>query len=163
MPERDDLHFLVVGDGPARAELESYAEAKGLRERVTTLGLVSRERVGHYVAAFDVALQPSVVEYASPLKLFEYMALGRAIVAPDQDNIREVLSDGEDAVLFDPDDTEAFTRAIVGLCRDDALRDRLGRAAAALIDDGEYTWAANARRVVELARDMPGENGPSGS
>lgn len=152
MPERTDLHLLVVGDGPAREELETYAQSQGLRDRVTTLGLVPRDRVGHYVAAFDVALQPSVVEYASPLKLFEYMALGRAIVAPDQANIREVLSDGEDALLFDPDDTDAFTRAIVALCRDDALRARLGHAAAALIDSREYTWAANARTVVELAR-----------
>lgn len=152
MPERDDLHFVVVGDGPARVELEEYAAQKGLRDRVTTLGLVARDRVSHYVSTFDVALQPSVVEYASPLKLFEYMALGRAIVAPDQDNIREVLTDGADAVLFDPDDTNAFTEAIVRLCRDDDLRLRLGQAAAALIEDEEYTWAANARRVEALAR-----------
>lgn len=151
MPERDDLHFLVIGDGPARAEIEAYAAEKGLADRVTTLGLVERDRVGHYVATFDVALQPSVVEYASPLKLFEYMALGRAIVAPDQGNIREVLTDGDDAILFDPDDTDAFTEAIVQLCRDDMLRQRLGTAAAALIETQEYTWAANARRVVKLA------------
>lgn len=151
MPEREDLHFLVIGDGPARAEIEDYAAEKGLADRVTTLGLVERDRVSHYVATFDVALQPSVVEYASPLKLFEYMALGRAIVAPDQGNIREVLTDGDDAILFDPDDTDAFTEAIVRLCRDDALRQRLGTAAAALIETQEYTWAANARRVVSLA------------
>ena len=151
MPEREDLHFLVIGDGPARAEIEDYAAEKGLADRVTTLGLVERDRVSHYVATFDVALQPSVVEYASPLKLFEYMALGRAIVAPDQGNIREVLTDGDDAILFDPEDTDAFTEAIVRLCRDDALRQRLGTAAAALIDTQEYTWAANARRVVSLA------------
>ncbi|HJO68150.1 MAG TPA: glycosyltransferase, partial [Rhodospirillales bacterium] len=152
MPERDDLHFVVVGDGPARSELEDYAAEKGLRNRVTTLGLVPRDRVSHYVSTFDIALQPSVVAYASPLKLFEYMALGRAIVAPDQDNIREVLTDGEDAILFDPDDTDAFTEAVVRMCRDDDLRRALGQAAAALIADREYTWAANARRVEALAR-----------
>lgn len=152
MPERNDLHFLVIGDGPARAELEAYAADKGLADRVTTLGLVARDRIGHYVAAFDVALQPSVVAYASPLKLFEYMALGRAIVAPDQDNIREVLTDGDDAVLFDPDDTDAFTAAIVRLCRDDTLRSRLGIAAAALIESKPYTWLANAERVIALAQ-----------
>lgn len=119
---------------------------------MTTLGLVPRDKISHYVSTFDVALQPSVVEYASPLKLFEYMALGRAIVAPDQDNIREVLTDGADAVLFDPDDTNAFTEAIVRMCRDDEMRQRLGRAAADLIADKEYTWAANARRVIELAQ-----------
>ena len=152
MPEREDLHFVVVGDGPARVELEDYAAAKGLRDRMTTLGLVPRDRVSHYVSTFDIALQPSVVAYASPLKLFEYMALGRATVAPDQDNIREVLTDGEDAILFDPNDMDAFTEAVVRMCRDDELRRRLGRAAAALIEDREYTWAANARRIESLAR-----------
>ena len=152
MPERDDLHFVVVGDGPARAEIEEYAAEEGLRDRVTTLGLVPRDRISHYVSTFDIALQPSVVEYASPLKLFEYMALGRAFVAPDQDNIREVLTDGEDAVLFDPDDANAFTDAIVRMCGDDELRKRLGHAAATLIEKKEYTWTANARRVEEMAR-----------
>lgn len=151
MPDRDDLHFLVIGDGPGCAELETHARAKGVENRLTMLGLVSRERISRYVAAFDIALQPSVVEYASPLKLFEYMAIGRAIVAPDQDNIREVLTDGENALLFDPNDDDAFGAAIARLCRDEELRARLGQAAARLIIDDDYTWAGNARRVEELA------------
>jgi len=151
MPERNKVHFLVVGDGPGCAELEAYAKEKGVENHLTMLGLVSRDRISQYVAAFDIALQPSVVDYASPLKLFEYMALGRAIVAPDQANIREVLTDGENALLFDPKDGNAFVEAITRLCRDKDLRDGLGRAAAALIVDDDYTWTGNARRVEELA------------
>jgi glycosyltransferase involved in cell wall biosynthesis len=151
MPERDDLHFLVIGDGPALPELEAYAREKNIDGAITMLGLVQRDRIGHYVAAFDIALQPSVVAYASPLKLFEYMALGRAIVAPDQDNIREVLTDGENAVLFDPDKLDAFTEAVIRLCGDPRERKRLGAAVARLIEEKEYTWIANARRVVEHA------------
>jgi glycosyltransferase involved in cell wall biosynthesis len=151
LPGRDDIHFLVAGDGPGREEIEEYAKSKGLEKQVTMLGLVSRDRISRYVAAFDIALQPSVVAYASPLKLFEYMALGRAIVAPDQGNIREVLTDGADALLFDPQDTDAFTQAIIRLCQDAALRKQIGDAAAQRIDDADYTWAGNARRVEELA------------
>ena len=61
-------------------------------------------------------------------------------------------TDGEDAVLFDPDDANAFTDAIVRMCGDDELRKRLGHAAATLIEKKEYTWTANARRVEEMAR-----------
>jgi glycosyltransferase involved in cell wall biosynthesis len=95
-----------------------------------------------------------VVPYASPLKLFEYMALGCAIVAPDLPNIREVLTDGRDAVLFDPADPGAFRAALDRLCRDGALRDRLGAAASRTIDERGFTWADNARRVEDIARRL---------
>ena len=59
-----------------------------------------------------------MVDYASPLKIFDYMAAGRAIVAPDQENIREILRDGETALLFDPSRPEAMWQAIARLARD---------------------------------------------
>ena len=68
------------------------------------------------MSAFDVALQPNATPYSSPLKLYEYMALGRAIVAPDQGNIREVLTNDENGLLFRPDDDQAFRAAVERLC-----------------------------------------------
>lgn len=151
MADLPQAHLLVVGDGPARAELEAHATERGMADRVTCLGLTGRDRVAACVAAFDIALQPRVVDYASPLKLFEYMALGRAIVAPDQPNIREVLTDGVDALLFDPNDPAHLGARIRTLCGDEALRRRLGAAAARAVDERPFTWDGNARRVVELA------------
>jgi glycosyltransferase involved in cell wall biosynthesis len=146
-----DLRLVVVGDGPARAALEQQAAALGLAERVTFTGLQPREAIPALVAGFDIALQPLVVSYASPLKIFEYMAAGRAIVAPDQPNIREVLHDGETAVLFDPAEAGAMWRAIRRLAGDPALQRRLGEAARAEIARRDYTWRGNAARVVEWA------------
>ncbi|CAK0774614.1 Glycosyltransferase WbuB [Azospirillaceae bacterium] len=148
LPNRAQLHLLVIGEGPGRADLERHAVRIGMAEQVTCLGLVERDRVAACVAAFDVALQPKVVEYASPLKLFEYMALGRAIVAPDQPNIREVLNDGENALLFRPDDIGHFCEQISRLCADPVLREQLGAAAARSIVTHGYTWDNNARRVL---------------
>jgi len=145
------LHFLVVGDGPARAELEAAASRRGVGDRVSFAGLVQREAIGDYVAAFDIALQPDVVAYASPLKLFEYMATGCAIVAPDTANIREILSDGHDALLFDSAAPGAFRAALERLCADAALRARLGAGAVRTIESRGLTWAENARRVEEIA------------
>jgi glycosyltransferase involved in cell wall biosynthesis len=143
-------HLLLVGDGPARAALEAAAHARGAAARVTFTGVVGRDRIVDYIAAFDVALQPEVVAYASPLKLFEYMALGRAIVAPATDNIREVLVDGENAVLFAPDDPQAFNAALARVCADAGLRARIGGNARHTIDARGLTWDGNARRVSEL-------------
>jgi glycosyltransferase involved in cell wall biosynthesis len=149
------LHFLVVGDGPARTELEAQARARGVANMISITGVVGREGVPSHVAAFDIALQPDVTAYASPLKLFEYMALGRAIVAPNQPNIREVLDHGVNALLFDPRDPGAFRAVVERLCLDAALRTRLGAAACETIDRHGYLWDENARRVVAVARGEP--------
>ena len=60
-------------------------------DRVRFVGAVDRKELPRYLAAFDIALQPSAVAYACPLKLVEYMAMGKAIIAPDQPNIRELI------------------------------------------------------------------------
>lgn len=103
------------------------------------------------MAGFDIALQPRVVSYASPLKIFEYMAAGRAIVAPDQPNIREILRDDETALLFDPSAAGAMWQAIQRLIGDAPLRRRLGDAARAEITRRDYTWRGNAARIVAWA------------
>ncbi len=146
--------LLVVGDGPARAPLEAQAAALGIASRVVFTGIVPRDQIPAHVATFDIALQPGVVAYASPLKLFEYLALGRAIVAPDQPNIREVLDDGVNAVLFDPLDPDGLTRAIERLTHDVALRERVVAGARRTIADRGLTWDRNAERVVELFREL---------
>lgn len=148
------LHLLIVGDGPARKSIEALARRRGVADRVTVTGIVDRDRVPDYVAAFDVALQPAVVSYASPLKLFEYLAMGRAIVAPASPNIREVLTDGENAVLFDPNQSDGMSRAIERICSDAGLRRRVADGARKTIVRRKLTWDNNAERVVELFESL---------
>jgi len=146
--------LLIVGDGPGRAMIERRAAALGISERVHVTGIVERDDLAPYLRAFDIALQPEVTAYASPLKLFEYMVLGRAILAPDTENIREVLEDEKDSLLFQPDDTEALGVAVRRLVTDSALRQRLGAAAAAKIVARDLTWRHNAEKVVGLIAEL---------
>lgn len=143
--------LLVVGDGPVRAELEQLAADLKLGDRVRFTGVVHRDRVPGLVAAFDVALQPAVVAYASPLKLIEYLALGKAIVAPNQPNIAEVLRDDVNALLFEPGDAAGLERSLARLAHEPALRQRLGDGARDTIHLMQLTWAGNARKAVGLA------------
>lgn len=143
--------LLIVGDGPARADLEALARQLDLGERVRFTGVIDRALVPAHVAAFDIALQPAVVDYASPLKLFEYLALGKAIVAPRQPNLEEVLQDGENALMFSPSDPGALEAALQRLCEDTALRQRVADGARASIPQQGLTWRGNAQRVVALA------------
>ncbi|WP_457427311.1 glycosyltransferase family 4 protein [Roseateles sp. P5_E7] len=146
-----EARLLVVGDGPVRAELEQLAADLKLGDRVRFTGVVHRDRVPGLVAAFDVALQPAVVAYASPLKLIEYLALGKAIVAPNQPNIAEVLSDDVNALLFEPGDAAGLERSLARLAHEPALRQRLGDGARDTINRMQLTWAGNARKAVGLA------------
>lgn len=152
--KNDRLHLLFVGEGPARKQLENQARELNVIEQITFTGLVQRESVAKFLAAFDIALQPDVVEYASPLKLFEYLALGQAIVAPDTPNIREILEDNINALLFDIDNKNAFSNAIERLCNDEVLRMRLGDSAKSLIEERQYRWVNNAEKVVALATQL---------
>lgn len=147
-----NLHLLVVGDGPARQEITQLAQARGVGDRLTITGVVGRDDVADYVTAFDIALIPGVTEYASPLKLFEYLALGRAVVAPDTPNIREILTDGENAALFATDGghEDTFSNAILRLCSDPAMREQIANGAKATIEAQGLTWSRNALRVVEI-------------
>jgi glycosyltransferase involved in cell wall biosynthesis len=145
--------LLIVGDGPARVSLELLARELSLADRVHFTGVLARERVPAHVAAFDIALQPAVVAYASPLKLFEYLVLGKAIVAPRQPNIEEILNDNDNALLFDAADPQAFGSALSRLCSDAALRRRIAARAGTTISLRGLTWARNAERVTALIRD----------
>ena len=84
--DRFDLHILLVGDGPARNPWKT-TPAKGVADRLTISGIVGRDDVARHVAAFDIAVLPGLTPYSSPLKLFEYLQLARAIVAPDEARI----------------------------------------------------------------------------
>lgn len=143
-------HLLVTGDGPARQHLETRAKELGITQDMTITGIIGRDRVFQFVSAYDVALQPAVVSYASPLKLFEYLALGCAIVAPASANIKEILTDHENAILFDPVEENAFGLAVEKICADKELRNRLGAKARRTIVDLQLTWNDNGKRIVTL-------------
>jgi len=153
---RPDVVLLIVGDGTARASLEHRAHRAGVAARVIFTGVVARNEVASFISAFDIALQPAANPYASPLKLFEYLALGRAVLAPDQPNLREVLTHRVNAWLFDTNDPGAMHRAIEQLLAEPQTRNALSMAALAAISEGELTWERNAERVLELARLVVG-------
>ena len=145
-----NAHLLVVGDGPVRAELEALARTLGVAQRVAFTGVIDRHRVPEHVAAFDVALQPAVTAYASPLKLMEYLVLGKAVVAPREPNLLEVLADGENALMFDDKVPGSFEAALTRLCSENALRAQLSEGARHTIRRMALTWTGNASRAVAL-------------
>jgi glycosyltransferase involved in cell wall biosynthesis len=144
------LRLLCVGEGEIRPELEALARELGVEDRVEFTGLVSRAEIYDYVRQFDIAIQPSVTAYASPLKLFEYLAVGSLVVAPRTPNILEILND-DNAVLFDIDREGDFAAKLKYAIENiEELYSRRVRARET-IDEKNLTWQDNARLVQQLA------------
>ncbi len=139
-----------------RGDLERLARRLGVDSRLTFTGVVQREALPSWLAAFDIALQPAVTTYASPLKLIEYLAMGKAIVAPDQPNIRELLAHDSNAWLFRPGDPDALCEALCTLAADRARRQRLSHGALGTIFAKKLTWEDNAKQIVAAARRLAG-------
>jgi glycosyltransferase involved in cell wall biosynthesis len=153
---RERVHLMLVGDGPEGAALRQHVRRVGLEDCVTFTGPVGREQIYDHIDAFDVALQPHVTEYASPMKIFEYLALGKCVVAPDLDNIREILTHGENSLLFAPGDPADMARAIEVLVEDPGRVQRMGQAARRTLETRRYYWVENARRALAAVGLEPG-------
>jgi glycosyltransferase involved in cell wall biosynthesis len=139
----------VIGDGPARDVLVAAG--------AEMLGAVPHERVPRLLGEADIGLapySPDAPAYFSPLKLFEYLAAGLAVVAADIPGVRDVTG-SEGAVLIPPGDAPALARAVSMLTSDHAARARLGAAARALA--AEHTWQRRGQRIVEAVRETSRE------
>jgi glycosyltransferase involved in cell wall biosynthesis len=146
-------HLLVVGEGPRKAWVEGYAAGSGLEDAVTLTGWVGHDDLPGLIARMDVATAPYPrVEghYFSPLKLYEYLAMGRPIVASRIGQTAQVLDGTGAAVLVPPGDTHALTQALLLLAQDAVLSTRLARNAAT--EGRRHDWTDNARAVVALVR-----------
>jgi len=155
-PELAQARLVVVGEGPALEGLAAQARHARLEGRVHFAGPRPHERVPDLLAAFDVALLPAINAYASPLKLYEYMAAGLAVLAPAQPNLLEVLADEENALLFPPGDAAGLAAGLARLAGDAQLRRRLGQGARATVVERDLTWRANARRVAAAVEPLLG-------
>jgi glycosyltransferase involved in cell wall biosynthesis len=146
------LHLLIVGSGPSFPEVQRRVQRFGLVDKVILTGPVAHEEIPAHIAALDIALQPRATAYACPMKLLEYMAMGRCILAPDQPNIRELLSDGLSARLFPPGDYPCLVSVVSELMSAPAQRASLGRNAQRTVVERNLTWRANAARAIGLLR-----------
>lgn len=128
--------LLLVGDGPTRQRCQQLAMDRGLDESVFP-GAVSHDEIARFIHAMDVTLIPSGFStdfHYSPLKLKEFMAAGRPVVAPAIGEMARALSNGDDALLYRPGDLSSLTQHLQVLVSDPALRKRLGEGAQETYD-----------------------------
>lgn len=152
-PSARPVKFLLVGDGPLALQMRIALEPYARRGLILFTGAIPHGSVRQHLDAADILVSPHVpmpdgrAFFGSPTKLFEYMAMGKAIAASALDQIAEVLEDGHSALLCKPGDAENLAEAISRLAADTVLRTELGRNARKTVL-ARHTWRQNARRVL---------------
>lgn len=160
-----DAEFLVVGgtERYIRPHRES-ARLRGL-DNFTITGLVPQSEVSSYLLASDILVLPyssamtirggtRAGEFTSPLKVFEYMAAGKPIVATEIPSVLEILEPGRNSVTVPPDDPREFFDAISSLINDPDLCTRISQNA--LSDVREYTWKKRVEKIMAGLRIASG-------
>jgi glycosyltransferase involved in cell wall biosynthesis len=148
-----EARLLLVGDGPARELIEQEVRRLELAGRVVMTGLVhERERVRDYLAAATLTLliyrtDKVTRTSASPIKLTEYLASGRAVVAVDIPGVREIL-EGHHAGVVVSGERPEIARAIEGLL-DPERADELGAAGRRYAED-HLSWQSVVQRTLQL-------------
>jgi glycosyltransferase involved in cell wall biosynthesis len=131
----------------------------GLEDRVTVEAPVPHDRVPAAIAAAAVCVAPlgynerNVAQGCCPIKVLEYMACGRPIVAANLPVVRELVRPDRDALLFTPDDPADLARGLLAVLDDPALAARLGGSAAAHVRV-HFTWQAAQQRLLEVYREL---------
>ena len=150
---RPGARIAIVGGTPADVGSFRAFVASERLEGVHVVGHVAPSEVPTWLAAADIAVLPnsgtSVIgsRYTSPLKLYEYLAAGCPIVASDVPAVREVVTDGETAVLVRPDDPEALGDGIAGLLAVPVLAQRIGALGRLWVQGSTWDARATAIRV----------------
>ncbi|HKO36654.1 MAG TPA: glycosyltransferase family 4 protein [Pyrinomonadaceae bacterium] len=153
IPADSALRFLLIGSGALRARVEEILREAGVADRVLMPGAVAHDRVPSLLDACDILVSPHVPLdagaefFGSPTKLFEYMAMGKGIVASRLGQIGDVLQHEKTALLVEPGNIEQLTGAIVRLTTSPEMRERLGAAARRTAVE-HHTWKHNAQRVL---------------
>ena len=144
-----DVFLLIVGDGPHQTPIEEMVAKLGLGKSVCITGRVSHDQVPDYVALFDVAVSPRATFYASPMKVVEYMALGKPVVVPRTPNFLDMVDDGINGITFDDGNAAALEESLARLYESRDTCKTLGEQARRKVDD-RLNWRWNAIRCCDL-------------
>lgn len=156
---KENTRALLIGGGPLFYDVQTSIKASPFRENFILTGVVPQSEAPQYLAACDLLVASHVPNpdgsrfFGSPTKLFEYMAMGKGIVASRLEQIGEVLKHGETAWLVKPGDVEDLARGIEHLLERPGLSKKMGESARKEVL-ARFTWREHTRRIVEKLMEL---------
>jgi glycosyltransferase involved in cell wall biosynthesis len=151
--DRDNVFLMIMGSGSVETERNLRIQAGTTRSsQITFTGPIPYDFMPAHLSACDilaVPLSPKIGDhlYGSPIKLFEYMAVERAIIASKIGQVEQIIDDGRNGLLFEHDSVEDLVQALNRLLGDQELRSRLGKGARLDVEN-YYSWEANVTRFL---------------
>jgi glycosyltransferase involved in cell wall biosynthesis len=146
------FHLILAGDGQGLESAKKLTSDIGLSNRVTFTGKLLYADVPQCLAAGDIAVMPATNTYGNPMKIYEYMAIGKAVVAPDQPTITEIAKHGVNAALFEPENVTALHQVLTSLVLDENYCRKIGQQGAR--DMLGHTWDNRAKLLSDSIKKM---------
>jgi glycosyltransferase involved in cell wall biosynthesis len=143
-----EIRGLIVGGGDWK-KYQRQAQEMGLDNIITFTGPVESGNVPLMVASMDICTIPGSNNYGSPVKLFDYGAARRAVVAVNRPAVTEIIVDGKNGLLFQRDSLDEFVEKLMLLINDPQLRAQFGQSLFENVSE-EHTWQEVARRTNEI-------------
>lgn len=148
-----DISLVVVGDGMMKDAWESLTHELGLSEYVSFVGQVTWQEVPQYIAGFDIGYSGQIEiqdgkMYLSPMKLYEYMAMAKPVIASSFEDAQRIVSPGKTGFLFKPSDKDDLKRCLSKAYKDRALLPEMGLSARKEIEVN-HSWKARIETLVE--------------
>jgi len=147
-----DVHFLVLGDGPEEAGLRARAQALGLVSRVHFGGRIAHDQLPHALAQADMLLQPSLGEESFGITLVEAMACALPVLASRQGGMTEIVLPGVTGELLPPGAVDTWRETIAQLLQRPEKMRAMGAAGRERVV-AEFTWAANAAKLERVLQE----------
>ena len=156
---RGQVKLIMIGDGLFKPQCEEILQAEIMAGHAVFTGVIRQQSAPEYLASCDILVSPHVPNtdgtefFGSPTKLFEYMAMGKAIVASKLAQIGDVMVHEKTALLVTPDDVDELEAALKKLICSKKLRDELGQNARHIVLE-HYTWQKHAERIIQKAKEL---------
>ena len=157
-PAGGNPRLVIVGRGPEEDMLKTRARALGVEGAVEWRGALSHDDAVRAIGEFDIAVLPATLPTGAPMKLAEYAAMARPIIAPDLSNIRDLFTDGEEILLVLPGSAGALAQAVRSLVADPSTARRMGRAAQQRITG--HTWEEAVDQLLRRLARSPRKDQP---
>jgi glycosyltransferase involved in cell wall biosynthesis len=152
--EIKNVKFLLIGDGQLRPEIDNFVEKNHLEHLVTITGLVPYKDVPQHLAACDILVSPfnssaNTTFFNSPIKTFEYMAMGKPIVTTNIGELKSICIDSENSIVMDEGSFDSLAQSILRLKQNDELRTKISQNARDFVVKN-FSWSNKYDLIMEV-------------
>lgn len=151
--KRNNLFLLLIGEGPEKERLKELYKEIELTSELNFPGMIEYEKLPYYIKAMDICVLPDFNDYGSPVKIFEYMAMGKPVVAPRLGPLEDVINDGENGLLFEQGNTDKLAGCIEKILSDSILYSKISNNAKSTIMR-QHLWKHNVEKILKAYSNL---------